>query len=124
MSTTIEKLLPQLTLIDDLVKWKMRRSYWRVMFSPLEPNDRAWLLSYVDRKWRDIHGQCSPKGQLPLNAVGSVNSRFKAQHLAAAYNAVIYAAHHEIDPAYQKAPQCSACNRVAVQGVVKRRYRS
>ncbi|MHB1792297.1 MAG: uracil-DNA glycosylase family protein [Acidiferrobacteraceae bacterium] len=24
---------------------------------------------------------------------------------------------------YQKAPQCSACNRVAVQGVVKRRYR-
>ena len=25
---------------------------------------------------------------------------------------------------YQNAPQCTACNRVAVQGVVKRRYRS
>ncbi|WP_155987472.1 hypothetical protein [Pseudacidobacterium ailaaui] len=24
---------------------------------------------------------------------------------------------------YQNAPQCSACNREAVQGVVKRRYR-
>lgn len=88
----------RLQVIDDLIAWKLRKPYWELLVSGEAPLDKEWLMKHFTKRWMEIHGRRSPKGQLPQMVTGSIDSNLKAQHLAVAYNSVVYAAHRTISP--------------------------
>ncbi|WP_031574334.1 hypothetical protein [Acidithiobacillus thiooxidans] len=90
---------------------------------------------FSGEKVRHVTPMLSTKKAYSVDEVANyINNVLKAaQDLGISPNEVLFKATPKLDGLsgrydgaghlYQNAPQCSACNRVVVQGVVKRRYR-